>query len=101
MRGDSVFENDVDGCHAGGIDEFCIAPAEATVEKLSEECRQLLDILDCGTLRRIAVLKLQQYTNFEIAEKFGGRSVRFVERKLERIRAAWSAAGFGLRARWP
>lgn len=101
VRGDSVFENDVDGCHAGGIDEYCIAPAEATVEKLSEECRQLLDILDCGTLRRIAVLKLQQYKNVEIAEKLGGRSVRSVERKLERIRAAWSAAGLGVRARWP
>jgi DNA-directed RNA polymerase specialized sigma24 family protein len=58
---------------------------------LRDDCRTLLDALDDDQLRHIALLKLEGYTNQEIAVKLDCVE-RTVERKLERIRRKWSSA---------
>jgi DNA-directed RNA polymerase specialized sigma24 family protein len=55
-----------------------------------EEVEQRLSKLD-AELRGIALQSLEGWTNQEIAEKKGCVE-RTVERKLERIRAAWADA---------
>lgn len=57
---------------------------------MADACARLLDILGgSGELRRVAVWKLEGYTNAEIAA-LPGRSVSAVERKLNSIRAIWA-----------
>jgi RNA polymerase sigma factor (sigma-70 family) len=61
-------------------------PDEAAA--MAEECRRLLDQLDEPDLRRIALWKVEGWTNEEIAAEL--RCVpRTVERKLSRIRMLW------------
>ncbi|REK17457.1 MAG: RNA polymerase subunit sigma-70 [Planctomycetota bacterium] len=61
--------------------EFCALAAESLA--------QLLEGLDDGRLRQIAILKMEGYTNQEIAER-AECSLSSVERKLKRIRSEWS-----------
>jgi DNA-directed RNA polymerase specialized sigma24 family protein len=61
-------------------------PAEAAV--LNEELERRLKALGDPLLRRIALRKLEGYTNQEIAVEIDATE-RTVERKLERIRARW------------
>jgi hypothetical protein len=61
--------------------EFCVQAAET----LSE----LLNKLPDGTLRQIAVYKMEGFTCTEIAERLGC-SLSTVERKLRRIRHEWT-----------
>jgi RNA polymerase sigma factor (sigma-70 family) len=70
------------------------APAPDDAVAVAEEMGRLLDGLD-DQLREVALLKLQGHTHEEIADKLGC-VVRTVERKVERIRAAWEG-GAGLR----
>jgi DNA-directed RNA polymerase specialized sigma24 family protein len=58
---------------------------------IADEFQRLLDLLDDEKLRQTALWKLEAYTNREIAEQFG-RSLSFVERKLQLIRRIWSEA---------
>jgi DNA-directed RNA polymerase specialized sigma24 family protein len=51
----------------------------------------LLGLLDDDSLRQIARLKLEGYTNEEIAERLGIVE-RTVERRLNRIRRQWMEA---------
>jgi DNA-directed RNA polymerase specialized sigma24 family protein len=62
-------------------------PPPEILVAMQEECDRLLSVLD-DDLRHIASLKLEGYSNSEIAAKLG-RVERTVERKLERIRHAW------------
>ena len=64
-------------------------PAEAAV--LNEALEQRLQALPDPELRQIALGKLEGWTNREIADR-RGCTERTVERKLERIRARWTAA---------
>jgi len=64
-------------------------PAEAAV--LNEALEQRLQSLPDPELRQIALAKLEGWTNRETAER-RGCTERTVERKLERIRARWTAA---------
>ena len=43
----------------------------ALVAQLTEECRRLLDLLSDETLRSVALWKMEEYTNAEIARKLG------------------------------
>jgi DNA-directed RNA polymerase specialized sigma24 family protein len=61
-------------------------PAEAAA--VADELDRLVGVLGDDLLRRIAVFKLEGYTNDEIADRIG-RSVPTIERKLRRIRALW------------
>ena len=57
---------------------------------MTEECRLLLDRLGDDVLRQIALAKMGMYHQ-EIAGKFG-RSLSWVNRKLDLIRSIWEAA---------
>lgn len=77
-----------------GLDVFAAPePTPQLAQRFGEEFEDRLQQLDsedrCGTLRQIALLKLEGYKNSEISERLG-MVTRSVERKLHRIRALWS-----------
>ena len=81
VRGDSAFAEAADQ-QAGR------EPTPEFAAMVAEECRRLLGRLADAELRRIAVMKLEGYTNDEIAGRLG--CVRTtVERRLRLIRAVW------------
>jgi DNA-directed RNA polymerase specialized sigma24 family protein len=63
-------------------------PSPEMAAQTAEECRRLLDGLGDETLRRVALWKLEGYTNEEIAPLLG-RKRATVERKLKKIRLRW------------
>ena len=89
VRGESVLlAADVSG--QGGIDQVVgPEPTPAFAAELTEEFQRLLDRLGDETLRQVAVLKMQGYTNKEIAQELGC-ALRSVERKLRGIRTIWA-----------
>ncbi len=91
VRGDSVFSSgsDPDG-DVRGFDG--IADQAATPEMLAdmdEQLRVLLDRLPEAKLRQLAILKMEGFTNAEIATK-QGVSPSTIDRKLKLIRSIWS-----------
>jgi DNA-directed RNA polymerase specialized sigma24 family protein len=75
---------------AGGADLRAVVGREPTpsfAAQVVDECRRLLDRLDAD-LRALAQLKMEGYTNAEIADQVG-RSLATVERKLKLIRRIW------------
>ena len=67
-------------------------PTPELASQVAEECRRLLDALGDETLRRIAIWKMEGYTNKEVAEELGVVE-QTVERKLRRIREVWTERG--------
>jgi DNA-directed RNA polymerase specialized sigma24 family protein len=65
-------------------------PDPAFSAMMTEECRLLLDRLGDDVLREIALAKMGMYTSQEIAARFG-RSLSWVNRKLDLIRSIWEA----------
>lgn len=63
-------------------------PDPGIAAEVAEQCQRLLRLLPDEGLRRVALWKLEGYTNEEIARKLD-RSVVTVERKLRRIRQLW------------
>ncbi|VTR93344.1 rna polymerase sigma-70 ecf-like protein : DNA-directed RNA polymerase specialized sigma subunit, sigma24 OS=Singulisphaera acidiphila (strain ATCC BAA-1392 / DSM 18658 / VKM B-2454 / MOB10) GN=Sinac_4904 PE=4 SV=1: Sigma70_ECF [Gemmata massiliana] len=63
-------------------------PSPEFTAAIAEECELLLSLLGEGELRKVAICKMESYTNVEIAKKLG-RSVATVERKLATIREIW------------
>ena len=87
-RGESVFEQPgANGSAAAGIDQVG-DPSPALVNTFTLEVRELLETLDDEVLRKIAILRLEGYTNKEIAGQLG-IALRAVERKLQLIRQKW------------
>lgn len=66
-------------------------PSPSFAAEVAEECQALLDKLGDEDLKRIALAKLEGYSNAEIARHIG-KSLATVERKLALIRASWDAA---------
>jgi RNA polymerase sigma factor (sigma-70 family) len=64
-------------------------PTPEMAAQVAEECQRLLAILEDDSLQRVAGLKLEGYTNEEIAAMMGCVTTT-VERKLARIRSRWS-----------
>ncbi|KAA1262029.1 ECF sigma factor [Rubripirellula obstinata] len=62
----------------------------ALTAQSAEDCRQLLSLLGDENLERVAIWKLEGFTNDEIATKLN-RSRRTVQRMLGLIRETWSA----------
>ena len=92
VRGDSLFARPGESSGLAGLDG--VAGAEPTPEfavAVVEECQRLLAELSDPTLAEVALLKVQGYTNDEIAGRLDC-APRTVERKLERIRRKWSKA---------
>ena len=58
----------------------------------AEECQRLLAKLDDDELRKVAVDRMEGYTNDEIAKRLGCAR-RTVARRLDFIRRAWEAEG--------
>ena len=63
-------------------------PSPEFAALVADECCRLLDALGDETLRRIAIWKMEGYTNEEIATRLGC-AVRTVANKLKLIRMAW------------
>jgi RNA polymerase sigma factor (sigma-70 family) len=63
-------------------------PRPEMVAQTAEELQRLLVGLDSDELRRVAVWKMEGFTNEEVAAKLG-RGVATVERKLARVRRRW------------
>jgi DNA-directed RNA polymerase specialized sigma24 family protein len=63
-------------------------PTPEFAAQVAEECRRLLDRLDDDTLRRVALRRMEGYTDEEIAGLLGCTR-RTIVRKLDRIRRIW------------
>lgn len=63
-------------------------PDPELAAEVAEECERLLRLLGDEELRQIAVLKMEGYTNKEIAEHLGCAPVT-IERRLSLIRKSW------------
>jgi DNA-directed RNA polymerase specialized sigma24 family protein len=67
---------------------ICEEPSPDFVAQMMDQTEHLLDQLADETLRRIAILKLDGFTNDEIAIRLQCTS-RTIRRKMERIRDRW------------
>lgn len=88
-RGESVFLAHGDGGDHVGLDAFCgdeTSPDLAA--EMADTCATMLAMLD-GPQREIVRLKLEGYTNDDIAEQLGVSS-RAITRKLAIVRRLWS-----------
>lgn len=93
VRGESVFAHHDALERNPGINEILgDQPTPAFAALLTEEMERLLGVLDEPALREIALMKLEGYTNDEIAARLECAR-RTVERKLARIREKWSQSG--------
>jgi DNA-directed RNA polymerase specialized sigma24 family protein len=94
VRGESVFvPADSDQAQAGIDQVMGREPTPELAAMVAEQCEYLLGCLEDETLRRIALLKLEGYSNEEIASQLDC-APRTVERKLARIRDLWKRAGY-------
>ena len=69
-----------------------LEPTPAFAAQVAEECRRLLERLDSPELRSVALLKVEGYSNEEIAAQLGC-GLRTVERRLRLIRSIWEQEG--------
>jgi DNA-directed RNA polymerase specialized sigma24 family protein len=67
-------------------------PDPQLAAQAAEECRRLLGHLEDAALQELALLKMEGYTNHEIAARLGC-GLRTVERKLRLIRTLWKEEG--------
>ena len=88
--GESIMGTDNDGRRLGFDQVISGAPTEGFMDALTATGRELLEGLD-EKLREVAMLKLQGYTNKEIAERLE-RSVKSIDRYLATIRQHWEPA---------
>lgn len=89
-RGESAFEQvGSEGSSQSGIGDVA-DPDPETCEQLPRVVREMLEGLDDDVLRRIALARLEGYTEQEISDRTGV-PLRSVQRKLKIIRATWEA----------
>jgi DNA-directed RNA polymerase specialized sigma24 family protein len=85
--GESVFVNETSSAPGlAGIADDQLRPDLAAM--MNAQCQQLLDSLEDKTLQRIALGKLEGYTNQELAIELNC-SLPTIERKLQKIRRQW------------
>ena len=90
-RGESVFDAGDGSPHAVGIEQIAaVDPSAEFADGVFSTCTELLNGLD-DPLRRIALLKIEGYTNAEIAKRLG-IATRSVTRKITLIRQRWEEA---------
>jgi DNA-directed RNA polymerase specialized sigma24 family protein len=89
VRGDSVWHNANAGDSPGLEQVIGNEPTPAFAAAVAENCEAMLDCLGDPALVQIARLKLEGYTNLEIAQRTGA-APRTVERRLETIRKLWN-----------
>src|SRR3954454_15671845 len=88
LREVDILGADPDGGDAGLEQVVGAEPTPEFAAMIAEECRRLLDSLGDEDLRRIAVWKMEGYTNEEIRQRLGC-SLRTVTLKLALIRTLW------------
>jgi DNA-directed RNA polymerase specialized sigma24 family protein len=89
VRGESVLVGGDPEQRGAGIEQVVgREPTPAFAAMVADECRRLLEALGDETLRRIALLRMEGYSDPEIAATLGC-GLRTVGRKLELIRKAW------------
>jgi DNA-directed RNA polymerase specialized sigma24 family protein len=92
VRGESAFLGNSDQERAAGLQQFLgNEPTPELAAMVAENCQRLFETLDDPSLRQVAALKMDGFTNEEIAVE-QRCTVRTVERKLSRIRARWERA---------
>jgi len=91
-RGESVFRApDDESPHPTGIEQIAaVDPSPEFADGVFNTCTELVNSLD-DPLRRIALLKIEGYTNAEIAKRLG-IAARSVTRKITLIRQKWEEA---------
>ena len=78
---------------AGGLDQAVgREPTPEFAAMMADECRHLLAVLGDETLRQIALLRMEGYSDGEIASRLDC-GVRTVSRKLNLIRDIWTRKG--------
>jgi RNA polymerase sigma factor (sigma-70 family) len=91
VRGESVFRRGDHDDLPGKLDgRPGIEPTPDMAALLAEDLRLLLERLTDDELRKIALLKMEGWTNPEIAAKTG-RSLPTIERRLRLIRDIWGS----------
>jgi DNA-directed RNA polymerase specialized sigma24 family protein len=70
----------------------CPNPTEDFAVEVADECRRLLGLLRDAKLHALALLKMESYTNEEIAGRLRC-AVSTVERRLRLIRGIWEKGG--------
>jgi DNA-directed RNA polymerase specialized sigma24 family protein len=89
VRGDSIMISSLSDA-PGGFEQFMSEePTPDMILTVEEEYSRRLAQLDDDTLKQLAQLRLEGYSNEELAEKIG-ISLRSVERKLSVIRDIWT-----------
>lgn len=92
VRGESAFGSSLPSESGPGIDSMqSETPSPEWIAMMAEECDGLLAMLQDAELQTIAYLRLEGYSNLEIATKIG-KSVSTVERRLSEIRACWKSS---------
>ena len=78
---------------AGGLAQApAHEPSPELAALMAEECRRLFDTLPDESLRQVAALRLEGYTDREIAARLScGLST--IERRLRTIRTVWTRRG--------
>ena len=94
VRGGSVFaDHQADESHQPGLSQVIDnEPTPEFAAQCTEQLEQLLASLGDDTLSRIALAKMEGYTNDELVRNMG-MSLRSIERKLRVIRRAWQEEG--------
>ncbi len=93
VRGDSVFlRPGLDGHDAGMEQVLGREPTPELAAQMADQCGHLMEALDDPSLRVAALLRLEGYTNEEIAKSLDC-AIGTVERKLARIRKRWESEG--------
>ena len=88
IRGDSVFDGAADGRTRRQRRDQFPDPSPESPEAVFAQCSELFELLEEDSLQQIAAMKLEGYTNEEIADALDC-GLRSVERKLFRIRLKW------------
>jgi DNA-directed RNA polymerase specialized sigma24 family protein len=88
LREADLLGADPDGGDAGLEQVVGAEPTPEFAAMVAEECRRLIDVLGDEDLRRIALWKMEGYTNDEIRQRLGC-SLRTVTLRLALIRALW------------
>jgi len=90
VRGESVFANAGPDGEAFGFEQFASADRTPEMEEaMTAECQRLFEKLGDEELVSLALLKLEGYSNVEIAVK-KGVARRTIQRKLAQIQELWS-----------
>ena len=91
VRGESIFmQQHPEEENRGIADVFGNEPTPQFAAMVAEQCERLLDSLEDVSLSRIAQLKLEGYSNIEIAKEMGCAR-ETVQRKLALIRRKWNS----------